>query len=252
MATVEERNILATKILQAVGASHASLPPEPVTGFLSIAGHLYQGSLMVVGRAVNGFYEGILPASLMVPEEVCKYTDMIFNDVKSENEECPMSWVTKLWGGDDAYNTIKSAFWRVIRAVVCSLGIANVDLPQWPSHLVWSNLYKVSPADGGNPGGTLCNIQLPGCIDLLRLELDTYKPKRLLFLTGMNWAKPFLDVLGIPVNENHDLKYVEGFGQANLTGGHQLNFVIACHPARKQETHWVNEVHQVFNQLTGE
>lgn len=240
MATIEEKNILATQILPAIGASYSRLPLSDLTGFLAMSGHLYQNGLMVVGRAVNGWTDGVSPATLLVPANAHTYANKVLETVTGAN--CPMNWVSDCWGADIDYNTRKSAFWRAIRAVVHGLRIADVLLPQWPSHLVWSNLYKVAPAAGGNPNATLCSLQLSGCIDLLRLELATYTPTRLLFLTGMDWANPFLSLLGVPVQKNPAFQYVEGFGQANLPGGYQVNFAVASHPQGKPETPWVNEV----------
>ena len=72
------------------------------------------------------------------------------------------------------------------------LWIAEHSSNDWSSHLVWSNLYKLSPRDGGNPSGRLQNIQLDGCRALFNLEVETYRPGRLLLLTGWDWAEPFL------------------------------------------------------------
>jgi hypothetical protein len=248
VATIEEKNILTTHILPVIGASHARLPQADLTGFLAMTGHLYEGGLMVIGRAVNGWTTGVLPTALLVPANAHTYANTVFQSVTGEN--CPMGWVAECWGAATGYNTRKSAFWRAIRAVVHGLGLANVESPQWPSHLVWSNLYKVAPATGGNPNSTLCLLQLPGCIDLLRLELATYMPSRLLFLTGMDWVKPFLGVLGAPAQNTPALRYVEGFGQGNLPGGQQVNFAIASHPQGKPEALWVHEVLQVLSPLT--
>ena len=82
------------------------------------------------------------------------------------NGRCPMAWVTERWGATNCYNTKKSAFWRVIKQVTQSL-MADANCKDWSSRLVWSNLYKVSPGKGGNPGPTLCNVQLCGCKEVL-------------------------------------------------------------------------------------
>lgn len=95
-------------------------------------------------------------------------------------------------GCNKGYNTKRSAFWRCIRGVVQGLGVADVEDAGWSSHLVWSNLYKVSPAGGGNPKGVLRKVQFRGCAELLNSELRTYRPSRVLFATGFDWAEPFL------------------------------------------------------------
>ena len=155
-----------------------------------------------------------------------------------------MSWVSDHWSTKDRpvsekYRTNRSAFWRTTRRVVKELNIADVDTVEWPSHLVWSNLYKVSPATGGNPSDFLCDLQLSGCSDLLRLELQTYQPKRVLFLTGSNWADAFLKDIMIHKTDGFD--YVSGTG---IVEG--ARFVIVSHPQGKCETQWVNEVLEAF------
>lgn len=244
VATIKEMNFLATQVFPKIGANHSRLSPTELTAFLCMAGSLYEGRLMVVGRAVNGWTDGVLPADLAQPAKAQAFAKTVFESVTGAN--CPMAWVSESWGTTSGYNSRRSAFWRSIRAVVHGLDIANVLLPQWPSHLLWSNLYKVAPAQGGNPDGNLCSLQLAGCIDLLRLEVDTYKPTRILFLTGMGWASPFLENLGLTINKNSTFKYVEGFGQAKLSSGHGFTFAVASHPQGKPETPWVNEVLQVL------
>lgn len=72
-----------------------------------------------------------------------------------------MLWVKDGWGATDRYNTKRSAFWRAVRGVVEGLGISDVEHDTWSSHLVWSNLYKLSPADGGNPSDPSARSSCP-------------------------------------------------------------------------------------------
>jgi len=156
-----------------------------------------------------------------------------------------MSWVTKRWGPqkDKAYNTRRSAFWRVIRAVVYRLKIADADDNEtpWSSHLVWSNLYKIAPCDGGNPNSTLRKAQLDGCVKLLQWELKHYQPRRVLFLTGW-WADqfPFLNEAWKDQPKPKVQSSVEDVGQLDC-GSHKAICVVAGHPQGKNETNWVNE-----------
>ena len=118
---------------------------------------------MVVGRAVNGWTEGILPEHLALPAAAETYSQVVLTSVNGDAPcpPCPMTWVTNQWGNTNkGYNTRRSAFWRVIRGVVDGLGIADVEQDAWSSHLVWSNLYKIAPANGRNPSKTLSDIQL--------------------------------------------------------------------------------------------
>lgn len=262
MATEGERKLFVGKILAAVGRESEKLPSSKVTGFMAMVGcpdDLHKHPLMVVGRAVNGWGEGVLPEDLALDEGAERYSQAVLNTVNGE--PCPMIWVTEQWGAkkekeEYEYNTKGSAFWRTIRDVVAELKIADVEQDEkdsWPSHLVWSNLYKVSPAEGRNPGAALCRIQLPGCIDLFRLELKTYTPSRLLFLTGKEWVLPFLtDFDDMPQNID-EFHYVERYGTLSVASVKQpIQYVVAVHPQGKPEKSWVAEVCCAFKQLDEE
>lgn len=249
MATPQHRNYYAEQLLPLIGTNAATLPKQAVTGFLSMAGHLYNNELMVVGRAVNGWAEGVLPEVLSTPASATNYAATIFDSVVGYGT-CPMSWVTDCWANpsnpDSEYNTRKSAFWRVIRDVVAESGIANTDEETWPSHIVWSNLYKVAPDGRGNPGGALRQVQLNPCISLLRQELDTYQPRRLLLLTGLSWAEPFLRDIAPTFSHVTSSSYVEATAEISHNSGCPIRVVVAAHPQGKPESIWVSEVIQAF------
>ena len=244
-----QRDYFAEQLLPLVGKNAARLPHQAVTGFLSMAGHRYNKELMVVGRAPNGWEEGVFPSELAVASSTTVYAAKILASVVGK-DLCPMLWVTDCWANPsnppNDYNTNKSAFWRVIRAVVAKSGIADIDKKNWPSHLVWSNLYKVAPVDGGNPSKTLCDIQLPGCICLLQQEISSYLPRRLLLLTGLDWAKPFLQKIAPTFTPVSAYKYVEAIAQIPHSSGETSKVVVAAHPQGKPESIWVQEVVKAF------
>ena len=237
MATTLEADLFAERILEPVGreASDGMQLPH-LTGFLAMEGNKYSaGGLMVVGRAVNGWTHDVSPAGLTDNSVLNRFKSAIYTSVN-----CPMTWVTNQWGATDCYNSRKSAFWRVIREVTLQLCIAEHSGNDWSSHLVWSNLYKLSPRDGGNPSGTLQNIQLDGCRALFDLEIETYRPGRLLLLTGWDWAEPFLAKLRRVDQPGGE--FVERTGQWLFCDGRQSRVVVSCHPQGKSEKRWVREV----------
>jgi len=238
LATDSERKLFASKVLSAVGQGESRLGNTEITGFLAMAGQAYDRGLMVVGRAVNRWAEGRLPDQLGSFAGADSYAKLVQDSVSGDGE-CPMRWVTKSWGAAEDYNTKRSAFWQCIRSVVHELAIADVEDVGWPSHLVWSNLYKVSPAKGGNPSKKLCDIQLAGCAELLDLELQTYRPSRILFLTGVEWVAPFLR--GANLHDSHGFRYVKQSG-----GAFGARCVIAAHPQGKLRSKWVQEVVTAF------
>lgn len=240
MTRSREREILQNEILQPIGAAADRLPSGSLTAFLAMRGAAYDRRLMIVGRAVNGWHHGITPQDLTREEAVRDFSSGV-EQASLGSGRCPMRWVTDHWGlGGGEYDTNRSPFWRVVCRVVSNLGIANVDQPDWPSHLVWSNLYKVAPFDGGNPGDRLCVIQQDGCKTLFQHELALHRPEKILFMTGMNWAAPFVE--GSDIESGDGRHFVEATGRLSLDDGSDSRFVVACHPQTRPEDDWVTEV----------
>ena len=235
-----QETLFAKRILAPIGEGVATLSRHELSGFLAAKGGKYRGCLMVVGRAPNGWDVFAYPEKFADCAFREEFTQQVQESVDGPD---PMAWVQERWGAADCYNTKRSAFWRVIRRVtqcLCSTGGNGED---WPSHLVWSNLYKVSPAAGGNPDNRLREIQFLGCKELFQLELETYRPQRLLLLTG-DWAEPFLDQLA--PDDVARMAYVERVGTIVLGQEHQIRVVVACHPQGKPEEPWSGEVLKAF------
>ena len=237
MERLSQRKIFEDSILGPVIEGY-SKKSQALCGFMALKGHEYKNKLMVVGRAVNGWGDGKSTAALQELAARQKFIDSF----RSSDKDCPMVWVAKSAGKTDEYNTNKSAFWRVIRRVSRRLGAWHDGQEEnWSSRLVWSNLYKISPHAGGNPSDKLCAIQEPGCIELLRTEIEDYQPERILFLTGMSWAKPFLADLEYQEPALDSL--VEASGTVSAPGCKQANpFVVARHAQGKPESEWVEDV----------
>lgn len=244
MATTAERELFEIGVLSPVVQQAERLRTPEVTGFLAMSGQAYDGGLMVIGRAVNGWTDGISPKDLSLPTNITKYAALVQESVAGGGE-CPMSWVTSSWGAAEGYNPAHSAFWRCVRNITKDLNIVDSECANWSSHLVWSNLYKLSPAEGGNPNDRLCDAQRQGCLELFKLELRTYRPSRVLFLTGMDWANPF--VAGAQLQNNEDFMLVERYGRIRLEDGADVQCVVAVHPQGKPEADWVREVLAAFD-----
>ena len=261
MPTENEINVFKNQILARVGDDVNLRPTRyrvPLTGFLAVKGNNYPldgGGLMVVGRSLNGWPPHINPNDLNDIKLRHQFVDEVHQESTGEDGNCPMSWVTDQWGGDRNSSTRRSAFWRVIKEVVIRLEVENFDENIWSSYLVWSNLYKVSPRSEGNLSETLCKAQKSGCIELLRVEFETYRPERLLFLTGYGWARPFLEAFTMNYSqmpEEINQRFVEKFGQLTLPNEQMCKIVIAHHPQGKGDDPWIENVMQAFHILDGE
>lgn len=227
------------KAIASANGQHCSYPEKELSSFLSMKGDLYNGKLMIIGRAVNGWRTTWKPDT-KTQDEAMSLSEETLKNVTRPNR-CPMLWVTDIWNGkessSDKYKTRTSAYWRVAKMTVQKLNIADTNHNYWPSYLVWSNLYKLSHSTKGNPSERLQKIQFEACIELLLAELITYKPEKLLMLTGLSWARPFLKKLGIPFIKPSDTAYVEGVAKFNDT-----TIVVAQHPQGKKEGLLVGEV----------
>ena len=253
-----ELQILA-EMARRVGQNHKILPALELTGFMAMRGKNYSGELMVVGRAVNGWAKKTwTPESMNSDSNIQEFVNDVLRSV-SAPESCPMSWVSSAWGkstvfqasnwayhGAQDYNSKKSAFWRVIRDVIGKFKVADINDDTWPSHLLWSNLYKISPSEGGNPSAKLRSIQRPTSIALLEKEIEQYKPRRLLFLAGYDWVAPFLDHLAPNVSKVRDSPYIHAVGSVDYVDRDKCCCVVAVHPQGKNEANWVRDVVKAF------
>ena len=237
-------HILSEKILLPVGKTS-------VCGFLACKGKLYDGGLMVVGRAVNGWKKRISFKNIASEEKRRYFAKVVADD--AQGGECPMHWVLDDWGSTEGYNTKRSAFWRVIKQVAINDEVcAGASEDDWASHLVWSNLYKVAPSEGGNPTGKQMEAQREGCKKLLRREIEDFAPSRLLFLTGLEWAEPFLQAA--VASGGGDVTHAKGThvvatGRLGSRKGRSCATVVANHPQGKRECNWVKEVLAAFKAL---
>jgi hypothetical protein len=220
----------------AVSATDLDVPLVP---FWPLRGAAYTGRLLVIGRSVNGWIEDWTPRQLREPEVRRAAVERMRLDAEPA-EGCRMSWVTDLWDAREGYSTRRSAFWRVLRRIVLTDPIV-VDPDHWSSQLVWTNLYKVSPGVGWNPGADLQRAQRGSAIEMLALEIEAFQPERILALTG-GWIEPFKGGLDLRVDARPGL--VEGIG--SLLG---RPCVVAKHPMTKPEDPFVAEVLRGFADL---
>ncbi|MEL6477322.1 MAG: hypothetical protein AAFR17_08330 [Pseudomonadota bacterium] len=221
-ATPEMRELLAEIALAcSLGLSNDTA----LTIWPAARGRACDGTLMVIGRAGNGGATNFCAKpgaddSQPVTDAAAAraLTDTLFG-----SETCPLSWVVDQAGDTDkdGYNTNKSAFWRIARRVLAELTASGED---WSSHLAWSNLYKVAPWEGGNPGAKLMDYQWGLAARLLRAELDLFQPRHILFVTGgyETWFLPFLQVQSAGVSGD----YLHDCGTLRHQGGAAAYAVI--------------------------
>jgi hypothetical protein len=244
---MDTEQVLLDRLLASVAAASGGIiATDQLCVFAGMKGALATGQLMVVGRAVNSWPTLWDVAGLREDDYRARAVRETLTSVR-ESTACPMLWVSKAWRANLGYNTRRSAFWRTVRRTIQALQIADIADASWPSHLTWTNLYKVAPAKGGNPGSSLRRITLPHCKELLRFEFEQWAPMRLLLLTGMSWAHPFLESLGFVPMQNGGTGLVEAVGSlTSPSSGLPTNVVVAQHPQGKPEERMVCEILSAF------
>jgi hypothetical protein len=91
------------------------------------------------------------------------------------------------------------------------------------------------------------NAQHASCRELLLAEIGFSDVKRILFLTGLDWAYAFLPVIDKACFSQTFDRHVHLHGQLKSDSAASLSVVIASHPQGKNETMWVNEVCEAFS-----
>jgi len=194
--------------------------------------------IMVVGRATNGWVSGWDTATGV------RDAASIVRRARDHAQRDRMEWVMAWWADrfplgvirDKLYPIRRSAFWQV----ACCLAYEPVEtaVGRWATRLAWSNLYKIAPADGGNP--TRCEIasQQPHSVELLRLELDLLRPRAVVMMVGSHWIEPFAESLDVRPCEG---RFVVGKGQYG-----DSTIIVTVRPEGKPRTAFVDEVRRHF------
>lgn len=209
---------------------------EELTLFTPCIGKQYDQSLMVIGRAVNGW-------RVYIDKTDHEYINTSLAQVKNNFGKDDLQWVIDCWGDSESnYNSKKSAFWRVSKRLSSEL-IENND--SVINKIAWSNLYKIAKDEGGNPSGRLMDVQLEECKKILKLEIKLLKPKIAVFFTSLNWAKWFLDD---PDFKKIDIKANGSFVEYAAKFEGSL-LIIAQHPQGKPEKTHSDEIISVINRI---
>lgn len=220
-------------------------------GFSALVGSKYgseDNRLMIVGRSVDGwrksFYVSNESNSDIINEKIYY--------IPESDRHCEMSWLKRSRStfvstkGKCGYNYKKSSFFSSSRDVLYKL--SNDRISDWYSHIVWSNVYKLSPLRG-NPNDKLRGVQIDTCSKILNAEIDYFKPTHILFITG-GWGRKIIQSLSfsqIPTDNVFTKpwkSHVRFVGKVN-----DSKVVIAERPEAKSRRKWVADVYDSFQSI---
>lgn len=248
----EKEKKLFDTMLQEIGDKYHH--QKKLTGFVAVKGMQSKSDLMIVGRSVNGWSVDIQSQDFKNEIRRKKFINEIFKESNNDSK-CHMHWVVDCWTNRNGYNTKRSAFWRVIYKTMLGLNICSPNEVNWSSFVIWSNLYKISPASGYNPNDELCDLQRLFCQDILIEEFRQWQPKRIIFFTGKNWFDWFFDkcdtvTLEGKVTPNNLVQFKGGLRIGQEAS--PINIIVARHPQGKPEQRMTDEIFTSFKALCPE
>ena len=218
--------------------------------FVSMRGELYDNSdvrLFVVGRAPNGWSSLPCESAQKFAEEA----NRSFNSTGFAWIENPNDSFKKLHNADkNPYYLSSSPFWRVAYGIW--RGLAGSDENQFLKHIAWSNLYKIAPGESGNPTTAMCKNQIEACKEILRAEIQSYRPTHILLVTDYDrWFAPFKKLFEERYRRgsNYENKkiLVEGTAKFPLDDGTLIPTVITCRPECRKEDPFIDLAVKAFS-----
>ena len=200
--------------------------------------------LMLVGRATNGWGDKESDSEYLPRKagEFSKRAQELFEDTTRwgwipENFKIPY----QEGGIDKIYNINRSPFWNYTKDIYKELSKESSQFlsKRWFESIAWSNLYKISPTTG-NPNIKSLRRQEVICSRILNHEIETIKPKHILFETGLNWVFENIRKERSIYNNDH----VEWAG--TYMGA---KCVVSCRPECKKKERFVNDVVEAFKKI---
>ena len=233
--------------------------------FVSMKGELYDTSdvrLLVVGRATNGWPSLTCESAQEFAEAANrKFNSIGFLQLVSNPEARFNELHNDPGSSDERYYLCKSPFWRVTYGIW--RGLTGSDKDQFLKHIAWSNLYKIAPSKvppnkNGNPTTAMCKKQFKACKEILRAEIQAYRPTHILLVTDYDrwFAHKDYDFSGLfedrkRLGSNYENKtiFVEGTAKYKLADGKSIPTVITCRPEKRNEDAFNKAALEAFSSL---
>ena len=149
----------------------------------AVAGRDYEKSnfrLMYVGRDLSGWNK-------LEGNNVCELAEAVLADKSSEEFlHCAVHDPQfRDESGNLTYSINKSPFWQLCKKIMMQAGEGE----SWAERILWSNVYKVT-YDGISISWPLMNETFNACLEILKYELEVFKPNHVIFVTGASHFIP--------------------------------------------------------------
>ena len=154
--------------------------------------------------------------------------------------------------GKLTYSIRKSPFWQLCKEIMTQAGEGE----NWAERIVWSNVYKVT-YDGISVSWPLMDETFKACLDILKYELESFKPKHVVFVTGASHFLPkdlgdsFVPVCSPERNPADNAFGVVSKGIYTDKSGHKVKIVAVNRPEHKNDSieEKARKIMEAFNSL---
>lgn len=183
------------------------------------------------GQATNGWDQNNLLLPSMNTFQIQKAIEYS-NTLDKEGDLSPLDWVNRKW----ADYKLANFFFPVAYTTINTYRFKKAELHlnefkklyrddsswlndnSWCKHLVWSNLAKIAPHNGGNPNDTVWEHQSEISKQLFDKEIEEISPPYVILLTNWeSWAKYYLtdDKYLMQEIKNNEMIEAVGFPKFN-------------------------------------
>ena len=162
-------------------------------------GRLYNSGLLIYGQAMNGWQNDTFQD---IEDLVSKVLANTIDHKELYNIVDYNGWHGVVNGVSVSYYFKRSKFWKLNYQVTTNANdntFQNFYIKRtsdckkkelldnaWPQTITWSNLYKISYSEGGNPNTEIIEAIKEISLKIILREIALLKPSRVLFNTGEN------------------------------------------------------------------
>lgn len=221
---------------------------------------------IIYGQAVKGWEPKFKPTEQIEESSFLKksieYSNSFYTDEGGKSHS-PLDWVNLRWSpgiykqlsgkekkyySDPAwgdYFAFRSFFWNVTYKLIVKYYDLDENCHDWAEKIVWSNLYKIAPAERQNPSEKECTWQQEKSIELVKKEIEEIRPRYCIVLTNDDWWQPFREKLHTKVLLGaKSYEYVQSYEEYQ---GSTAKIIVTKRPfAGGNSTVCANEVYEII------
>jgi uracil-DNA glycosylase len=218
-------------------------PYEKLVAHYPMKGKAEKVDTMFIGRALNGWHQHFTPEELR--DDLAKVLRGIIEDGHGADDYVDrLAWIDRMWGNrKEGYNTAKSQFLQVMKRVAETRKSKECN---WWDEIVWTNLLKVAPP-GQNPPMAMTRVNGEASLSLIHAEIATFRPRNIVCLSGMVWAKNLLESGANVSRIEHEAEYLEFAGDVSFGDLPPVRFIVMPHPQTRSSKRMAAEIIHALN-----